>query len=244
MPNDAKRYSDREAALIIKAALDLEMKERRAGSGGLLLSEIEEIARETGISVDHVRLAVDKVLDRGKGSAARLWLGSETSFERRKTVPRALTQEELERLDQSLPALTDLSESSIVSGETLTWKRSLVKSVFDGFPLRLSVKQARDGTEITASANLGSMAIALFAVSGGLGVIAGVKLSLAAMLLAGIGSIGLPLSAAILAIGGLAGLGSAWLLARLAFRSFVRRSREKVAGIVERIKAAIQSTGE
>jgi hypothetical protein len=240
MSNESKRYSDREAALIIQAALDSEEKERIEDSGGLLLSEIEEIARETGISAEHIRLAVDKIVARRKPSTARLWLGSETSFKSVEIVPHELTQEEMERLDQALPALTNVSEPSVVSGGTLTWKRSILKSFLDGFPLRLSVKSAKNGTAIEASASLNSMASLLFAASGGVGVVVGLKLSIAAMLLIGIGNIGLPLSALFLSLGGFIGLGGFWLLARLAFRSFVKRSRERVAAIVDKIKRSIQ----
>lgn len=243
MSNESRRYSDREVALIIQAALDIEKQEHIEGGGGLLLSEIEEIARETGISADYIRLAVDKIAAQRKDGASRLLFGSETSFESVEIVPRALTQEELKRLDESLPALTNLTEPSVVHGETLTWKRSILKSYLDGFPLRLRVKRVNDGTAIEASASLKSMAAGLFAVSGGVGIIVGAKLSVAAMLLIGIGTIGLPLSALLLSIGSLIGLGGFWLLARLAFRSFVKRSRGKVAIIVEKIKASIQSMG-
>ena len=241
MPDEPKRYSDRDVALIIQTALDIEMKEHIEDSGGLLLSEIEDIARETGISVDHIRLAVGTMVEGRKKGAARLLLGSETSIERVEIVDQALTQDELESLDQSLPSLTNQHESSVARGGTLSWKRSGLRSLLDGFPLRLSVKQAKGGTEIAASAKLGSLAAALFAVSGGLGVLVGIKVSLAAMLLVGIGSIGLPLGAASLSLGGLIGLGAAWLMARLAFRSFVKRSRERVAAIVDKIRAAILS---
>jgi hypothetical protein len=239
MPDESKRYSDREVALIIQTALDIEKEEN--GSSGLLLSEIEEIARETGISVEHVRLSVDKIVKGRNSKGIRRLLGSDTSFEKIEIVPQSLTQDEMEHLNQTLPILTNSPESSIVNGGTLTWKRSILKSVLDGFPLRLMVKKSKNGTEIVASAKLNSMASVLFAVSGGVGILAGLKLSVGAMLLIGISTIGLPMSALILSIGSLLGLGAFWLLARLAFRSFVKRSREKVAIIVDKIKATIQS---
>jgi hypothetical protein len=108
---------------------------------------------------------------------------------------------------------------------TLSWKRSILKSIVDGFPLKLSVRKTEGGTEIAASARLRSMASALFAVSGGLGILAGVKLSVLGLLLVGIGSISLPLGAVVVSVGGLAGLGGFWLLARLAFRALVKRSK-------------------
>ena len=241
MPDESKRYSDREVSLIIQSALDIEMKEHIDDTGGLLLSEIEEIARETGISVDHIRLAVDKIVERRKKSAARLLFGSDTSFERIDIVPQTLTQDELEHLDRSLPILTNTIESKVENSGTLTWKRSILKSFLDGFPLRLSVKKAKNGTEIAAYSKLSTMATLLFAVSGGLGILTGIKLAVFSMLLIGIGKVGLPMSILFLSFGSLIGLGGFWLLARLAFRAFAKRSREKVATIVDKIKIAIQA---
>jgi hypothetical protein len=152
-----------------------------------------------------------------------------------------LTQDELERLNQSLPALTNLSESSVVNGGTLTWTRSILKSFLDGFPLRLTVKQGKHGTEIEASAKLNSMASVLFAVSSGLGILAGMKLAVFSMLLIGIGNFGIPMSVLFLSLGSLIGFGGFWFLARVAFRSFVKRSREKIGTIVDNIKTAIQA---
>jgi hypothetical protein len=159
-------------------------------------------------------------------------------------LPQVLTQDELERLNTSLPSLTNAPDPSLVGGGSLTWRRSIWKSLLDGFPLRLSVRNAGQGTEIAASAKLGSTATLLFGISGGLGVLAGIKLAFASLLLVGIGSLGTGTSIAILALGGLVGLGGFWLLARLAFRSFVRRSRGRVAAIVDRIRGAIQGMKE
>lgn len=239
MSDEPRRYSDREVALIIQAALDIEQQEQRDGKGGLLLSEIQDIARETGISVEHVRRAVEGIVEGRKRSRAGLLLGGETSFTCLNVLPQALTQEELEALNQSLPGLTNLSQSSLVKGETLAWSRSVLKSLLDGFPLKLSVRQGGEGTEIEAKARLGSMAALLFAGSSGIGALAGIKVALLAMLLAGIGSFSLPVSALVISAGAIVGAGGFWLLARLAFRAFVRRSREKVATIVDRIKASI-----
>jgi hypothetical protein len=241
MSAESKRYSDREVARIIEAALDVGKKEGAGAHGGLLRSDIEAIARETGIPADHVRLALEGAAEGGGKGLARRLLGSGTTFERQETLPRSLTRDELDSLSQSLPALANLSEAGVAKGEAVTWRRGILKTLLDGFPLSLSVHMVEEGTEIRAKARLGSVATFLFAVSGGVGVLAGMKLSLAAMLLVGIGTIGLPTSIAALSAGGLVGLAGAWLLARLAFRAFVKRSKEKVAAVMERIKASITS---
>ena len=244
MADEMKRFSGREVALTVQAALDIEKKEYKDEAGGLLLSEIEDIATETGISVEHIRLAVNEIVGHREKNRARLLFGGETSFESIDIIPHALTQDELDRLNQSLPALANLSESSVVNGGTLTWTRSILKSFLDGFPLRLSVKQGKKGTEIEASTNLKSMASVLFAASSGLGVLAGMKLAVFSMLLLGVSNFGMPMSVVFLSLGSLVGFGVFWFMTRVVFRSFVKRSREKVATIVDKIKTMIQAMHE
>jgi hypothetical protein len=240
MGDQARRYTEPELSLIIQAALDLEKRSRIEASGGLSLAEIEEIARETGISAEHIRLAVEGLAGQGKKSRSRLLLGGETSIRRTEVLPEELTQAELDRLEASLPALTGQAEGRVAGGGSLTWKRGILKTILDGFPLSLRVDRAEGGTRIEATARLGSMAAVLFAAAGGAGVLVGFKLSILALILVGLGSLPLPTSALVIALGGLVGGGGFWLLARLGFRAFVKRSRERVEGLVARIRAAIK----
>jgi hypothetical protein len=136
--------------------------------------------------------------------------------------------------------VANASDSRVVNGNNLTWKRSVLRSFLDGFPLSLSVHNAEAGTAISARARLGSMASVFFAVSGGLGVLVGMKLAVFSILLIGIGTFSLPMIILILAAGGVFGLGGFWALARLAFRAFVKRSQEKLLTMVEKIKAAVK----
>lgn len=240
MGDESKRYSDREVSAIIQGALDLGRKD----GGGLLLSEIEEIARETGIPVEHVRLALERVREGRDRTFLGGLLGSPTSLERVDLVPRSLSQAQLESLNKSLPMLTDSPEPSLVAEGSLSWRRGLLRSFLDGFPLSLSISQAEGGTRIAATARLGPVALALFAAAGGLGALAGIKVALLGLFVAGIGTLSLPASLAALALGGFVGLGGFWLLARRLYRRFVQRSRERLGASLARIKAAIQGLKE
>lgn len=240
MGDETRKYSDREVALIIQGALDIGKKD---GRGGLLLSEIEGIARETGIPVEHVRLALEKIPEGGDQGFGRVLLGSETFLERVDLVPQVLTQAQLESLNKSLPMLTNSPDPSLVAGGTLSWRRGVLRSLLDGFPLNLTVSQAEGGTRISATARLGSVAAILFGVSGGLGVLGGIKVALLGLVVAGIGTVSLPMSLLALGLGAIVGLGGFWLLARRLYRRFVRRSRERIGATLDRIKAAIQGMG-
>jgi hypothetical protein len=243
MADHEKRYSDREFNLIVKTALDLE-KRHPASPEGLLLSDIEAIARETGISVDHVRLAVEQMQEAQNGTPARFWLGSATSLDHQDQVPEHLAPNELERLRQSLPSLAVRSDSKVAADGSLQWKRGVVESMLDGFPLTVQVKDGAQGTEIRAHADLRSTAAGLFLVSGGLGVVLGMKLAFFALLLVGLGNVTLPLGLLTVSAGSLLGLGAFWFLARFGFRWFTQRARTKVADLVARLKAAIPLVGK
>ncbi len=242
MADHEKRYSDREFALIVKTALDLERKNPGASPEGLRLSDIEAIARETGISVDHVRQAVEQLREAQSRTPARFWLGAETSLETQDLVPEHLTAEGLDQLRQSLPSLTARSESRVASDGSLQWKRGVVESMLDGFPLTVQVKDGAQGTEIRARADLRSTAAGLFLVSGGLGAVLGLKVAFFALLVVGLAHVTLPLGLLAASAGALLGLGGFWVLARVGFRWFVRRARTKVAELVARLKAVIPST--
>ncbi len=244
MSDQEKRYADREFALIIQAALELERKNPNSAKDGLLLSEIETIAQETGISVEHVRSAVDQIVEAKKKGQAHFWLGSATSFESRDLAPETLNPEQLEQLRQALPSLTTLSESNLAPDGSIQWKRGVLGSMLDGYPLTLQVKNRDRKTEIVARADLRSTAVGLFLISGGAGVVLGLKLALFAMLVIGLGNVTIPTGLLLLSAGGLIGMGGFWFVARWTFRWFAKRARGKVAELVSRIRSAIPSIGK
>jgi hypothetical protein len=68
MSQDDRRYTDREVALILKAAAELDQNRGTdAAARGLSRTDLEEIAREAGISTDSMRTAIARVGDRKPG---------------------------------------------------------------------------------------------------------------------------------------------------------------------------------
>jgi hypothetical protein len=65
---ESRRFTDREVALVLKKASEIDEAQARDGARGLSLKDLQEIAREVGISAESVDRAV-RSLERGRGSA-------------------------------------------------------------------------------------------------------------------------------------------------------------------------------
>ena len=61
----SRRFTDREVAMVLRKASEIEEREGSAGSGGLSLEDLQEIAREVGIAPEAIAKAVDG-LDTGR----------------------------------------------------------------------------------------------------------------------------------------------------------------------------------
>ncbi len=55
----SRRFTDREVATVLRKASEIEEREGSAGSGGLSLDDLQEIAREVGIAPEAIAKAVD-----------------------------------------------------------------------------------------------------------------------------------------------------------------------------------------
>lgn len=97
---DDRRYSDRQMAMILRLATELETRPLPGTAGrraGRTLGEIEDIAADAGISTDAIRAAAVALEAEEPGLMAR-FLDAPTTFRFERTVPRVLTQDELRDL--------------------------------------------------------------------------------------------------------------------------------------------------
>lgn len=105
--NDDRVYSDREVALVLKRASELEGERSPGGSGGgLTLAQLEEIAREAGLDPDLVAEAALE-LDARRPERTRSLLGPPPVNRAVETVPGHPGEDALRRLievvDQQVP---------------------------------------------------------------------------------------------------------------------------------------------
>jgi hypothetical protein len=95
-PHESRRFTDREVALVLRAAAEIDEAEDAGAGGGLSLEDLRGIAHEVGISPEAVTRAVAR-LDRRRSPAS--WLGGAPLVRRAvHAVPGELDRSVLGRL--------------------------------------------------------------------------------------------------------------------------------------------------
>lgn len=100
----SRRFTDREVALVLRKASELDEAQGSAGAAGLSLAQLEEIAAEVGIAPEVVRRAVSE-LDRS--GPRGLLSGGPLSHQAIRAVPGELDREALARLIQHVDGSSD-----------------------------------------------------------------------------------------------------------------------------------------
>ncbi|MEM7417658.1 MAG: hypothetical protein AAF389_19375 [Gemmatimonadota bacterium] len=104
MSDSSRRFTDREVALVLKRASEIdEVSEARSGpAGGLSLSDLSEIAAEVGISKEALQRAVS-TLERG-GPSRSVLEGAPLVRRAVHAVPRALGESDIAELMRHVDA--------------------------------------------------------------------------------------------------------------------------------------------
>jgi len=235
-----RRYDDQESARIIKRALEIQQTERpgEGTASGLSLTELEGIARESGIDPELVRRAAHELSAESggrPGAAARLFVGGPIRSAATVSLRSSVSPEVLESLLVPLPTITGDAGTGSVVGRTLMWASDTLTAMRNGRSLSITVRPRAGGTEIRVEENLSGMAGGLFGgIVGGLGLGGGLGIGIGV----GIAVLGSPLFAALVPIGVLAG---AWQLARGIFALVRRYRKRREARILETIRSALES---
>ena len=183
-PNDLPRlYDEDEVGKLLKRATELQREDpaSTAATGGLSLSELEEIAAEAGIDPRFLRRAAGEMAS-GR-TAPEGWAritGERLTLVREAVVTGELDQEGFERMVETIQVHVHEHGQPSLLGRTLTWQAETASKMRT---IQVMVT-SRDGeTHIRAEERLHQMASGLFAgtVSGvgvGVGVGAGLPLAL------------------------------------------------------------------
>jgi hypothetical protein len=236
LPDRARRYSEREVALLLQRAAELQAEGAATpeGAPGLTLAQLEEIAREAGLDPAHVRSAAVELEERRAMPAPAPLLGAPPRlvFERRLDgeVPASAYEDLVAELTRTFGGAGQAS----AIGRTLTWTSSWQGGA--GRRVTVSVT-AHDGmTVLRVEESLAPVAGGLFGgIVGGMG-----GGGLAVAFGVGIGVFAAPLAAVAVAA---AMVGGSYAIARGIYTALARqRGGELLAltdRLAERIAAAI-----
>jgi len=110
-----RRFTDREVALVLRRAAELDKTSPGGGTGrGLSVADLQEIAAEVGIEPSLVALAVEELESRG-GLEPLTLLGPRAVRRETHAVPAELTREQLKELirimDRAIPSQGTVTEA-------------------------------------------------------------------------------------------------------------------------------------
>ena len=102
-----RRYSDEEFALILRKAGELQQQPGKDGTGGLTLADMKSVAGEVGIDADLIERAASLLPQAAADSGIARALGGPLKHLRDRSVPHALTDDQIAKL---VPVIRDATQ--------------------------------------------------------------------------------------------------------------------------------------
>jgi hypothetical protein len=168
---DGKQYTDKQMALILRRAAELqraEAPEKRPDSG-YSLAELETAGGEAGIDPAFIRRAAGW-LDGAPSGRAHPFLGAPTAVEVRAALPAVYPDAALEDALDAIPDLAGCDGDGQVRNGKLGWKVNALQSYNSGRTLKVSIEPGAAGSAVVVKSELKSLAAGLFGgVMGGFG---------------------------------------------------------------------------
>jgi len=178
-----RRFDEREVALIIQRAGELQQKSATAADrGGMSLQELEQIAHEAGLDPAMVRRAALELDDQRSATSSRL-AGAPLRILLERTFPGEISTDDFEGLVAEIRR--SMADTGLVStlGRSVTWSPSPTGAGRGGSARRLGVTiSLRDGqTILRIEESFGHLAGGLFGgIMGGFGVGMGTSIAMSA----------------------------------------------------------------
>lgn len=231
-PTPPRLYGEKEVDKILKRATELqrELPSRSAASGGLSLTELEEIAVEAGIDPARLRQAAMELESGALGPEGWAKLtGEQLTLVREAVIPGEIPDSGWERVVTVVQQTSREHGQPSLLGRTLTWQAETANKTRS----ILLVVSARDGeTHIRIEERLHQFAGGLFGgilggVGGGIGLGAGLPMGMA------LGSV---LLAVLFPVGV---LGLSYLGSKEIYRAVVKGRRKVVSQLMDRVSAEV-----
>jgi hypothetical protein len=224
-PVPDRQFTDREAALILRTAAELQEHDGpHAPRRGLSLAQLEQVAVEAGIDPALVRQAVAR-LDDGSAGTRGGFLGAPSEVIVERTVPGEVDPERYDAVLEALRrAAGSLGEPSLV-GRMFGWKGQVA-----GAKAEVAVSPVDGRTTVRVRVDLEELAVGHFMMKGVLGGVGGglVAAGAASTLLGPIGA----------AVGAVV-LGGSYLWARTGFTRGAAAYRARAVAVAESVVEAL-----
>jgi hypothetical protein len=164
IPNDDRRYSETEFALILRKAIELQ--EHPAGAGltdpadGLTLAEIKAVAGEVGLDPGLID-RVAAILPTATGGRAARFFGGTDKYRMEYTAPGILSREDFGQVIDALRQATgNTGKISEVLG-ALEWE-----TVGETSPIHITVSSREEQTTVKVMGDRGPTGAVIFGVIG------------------------------------------------------------------------------
>jgi hypothetical protein len=162
-----RRYNDAEVQKILEAGAKLSTPQSRGAEQGLTLSEIQDIAREVGLSPDAIHQAA-AALETREIAAPRQSLGMPIEVGKSVRLPTAPTDAEWERIVVEIRAAFSTHGRVSSSGSLREWRNGnlhvCVEPVADGYRLRMGTLKS-DAAGLNAVGAVGVVGAVAFFMS-------------------------------------------------------------------------------
>jgi hypothetical protein len=219
----SRRFNEKEVALIIKRASELQQSEPTPESNtGMSLAELEQVAREAGLDPELVRRAAADLDTRVTDQTPNRFLGAPTVLRLERTIEGEVPAEEYEPMVLEMQRILGGVSTASTLGRTLQFSLSGRNSEHaSGRAVQVTITPRNGRTTIRIEERLGSLAGGLFGgLLGGMG----------GGLTAPVTVIGAALTHSVIIATGLGGvmIGGSYLLARTIYGKIVRGRGEKL----------------
>jgi hypothetical protein len=233
----SRRFNEKEVALIIKRASELQQLESTAESStGMSLTELEQVAREAGLDPELVRRAAVDLDTRVTDQTPNRFLGAPTVLSLERTIDGEVPADEFEQLVLEIQRQLGVVGAASTIGRSLQWTvQSVDRRRVSTRTVQVTVSPRNGRTTIRIEERLGGLAGGLFGgLMGGLGGGSG-------GISAGIGLGALHSAVAFASIwGGV--LAGSYLLARTIFGRVVRGRGDALQNLMSRLAEHVSAT--
>lgn len=182
MPDETREtrtYSDKEVSAILRRAAELQSKEENHIAGdGTTLAQLQQSAKELGLSPHVIARAAEEADTGGTAGAANWILGAPLSVEVERVVNHSIAPENWPALLYEIRRITGRVGDARTVGSAFEWTSDSPDLI------HVSLAPQGDRSRVSVKARFGEWAAACFTISGSLALIAGVGLAAVHHLLA------------------------------------------------------------